>query len=101
GSRHAGLRELVLPMYCIGIAALGALSIGHEYNHRTLGVLLSQPMRRERLFLLKLTVLAAPLAALAGVLAAILWRDPHFSPLGLVVVAPVLCGLFVAPWLTM
>ena len=31
--------------YLLGAAALGALAIGHEYIHRTLGVLLSQPVR--------------------------------------------------------
>ena len=51
-------------------AALGALSIGHEYSHRTLPLLLSQPAAAARLLLVKLGVLAAMLhrrsAAVAG-----------------------------------
>ncbi len=46
--------------------ALGAQSFGHEYSHRTLGLLLSQPADRRRLFLYKLGVLFVMLATLAA-----------------------------------
>jgi hypothetical protein len=96
-----------------GSVALGALSIGHEYTHRTIGLLLSQPIGRGRLLLLKLFVLAPMLLALTGLSAiAILspllehsatgarpWGDNW--PQSVVLVLPMLCGLFLTPWLTM
>lgn len=97
---------LGLAAYGLGSIALGANSIGHEYTHRTLGLILSQPLDRRRLYLMKTGVLAAMLIALAAMAWAVLvgdselvprsiWREP-----GLLFLAT-LCGLFVAPWLTM
>lgn len=40
-------------------ASLGALSIGHEYGHHTLHLMLTLPISRVRLFLVKLAALAA------------------------------------------
>ena len=101
------LRALGIPAYFFGTAALGALSIGHEYSHRTLALLLSQPARRERLLLVKLGVLAGMLLTLC----AAAYNSPvirRVSPQGVAsgyllatVWLPVLCGLFLAPWLTM
>ena len=96
-----------------GSVALGALSIGHEYTHRTIGLLLTQPIGRGRLLLLKLFVLAPMLLALTALTAiAILspllehsatgarpWGDDW--PQSVVIVLPMLCGLFLAPLLTM
>jgi len=45
------LGGISVPAYFLGTAALGALSIGHEYTGRTLSLLLSLPARRERLSL--------------------------------------------------
>ena len=96
-----------------GSVALGALSIGHEYTHRTIGLLLSQPIGRGRLLLLKLFVLAPMLLALTGLSAiAILWPLLEHSatgarpwgdnwPQSVVLVLPMLCGLFLTPLLTM
>ena len=39
--------------YLLGSAALGALSIGHEYTNRTLSLLLSLPVSRRRMFAMK------------------------------------------------
>jgi hypothetical protein len=47
-------------------ASLGALSIGHEYGHRTLHLMLTLPISRVRLFLIKLAVLAAMVLPLAA-----------------------------------
>lgn len=94
-----------------GSVALGALSIGHEYTHRTLALLLTQPARRQRLLLIKLAVLAPMLltiAALAWV--AVLnplqeleggrpWGANWSGPT--VIIVPVICAFFVAPLLTM
>jgi hypothetical protein len=83
--------------YLLGAAALGALSIGHEYTGRTLSLLLSLPVGRDRLLLVKLGVLATLLLALWVV------ADTLLSPGagGLPMVVPVLCALFLAPCLTM
>ena len=53
--------SLAVMAYFLGAIALGSLSMGHEYSHRTVPQLLSLPASRGRLFLLKLGVLhAAP-----------------------------------------
>jgi ABC-type transport system involved in multi-copper enzyme maturation permease subunit len=89
--------------YVAGSLAIGAHSIGQEYTCRTLPMLLSQPVDRRRVYLLKFAVSAMMLLTLAAVawpvLAdAVLRPDSwHFS----IVVWPVLCGLFVAPLFTM
>ena len=64
--------------YGLGSIALGALSVGHEYSGRTLGLLLSFPLDRRRLFLLKLTVLSVLLLGLAGVAWAALMNPRTF-----------------------
>lgn len=89
---------LVVLIYAGTSAALGAVSVGHEYSARTLTLLLSQPASRARIFLVKQSVLALMLLTLAG----ILWAGvsvPSKAPA--VVTLSVLGGLFVAPWLTM
>ena len=96
--------------YLIGAVALGGLSLGHGSNCRTLTLLLSQPASRHRLLLEKMGVLALMLLALCGVawlalfdpdvrwgLGARAARTSWAVALGL----PLLCGLFVAPFLTM
>jgi len=102
-----GLLVVGLCAYAAGAVALGALSLGHEYTHHTLPALLAHPISRGRMLLVKLTVLAAMLAGL-GVLALGAWGfDPLFAApderraflmLGAL---PLVCGLFLAPWLTM
>ncbi len=90
--------------YFVGAAALGALSIGHEYTDRTLNQLLSMPVRRERLLLIKLGVLGAMLTTLGVVAYTHLFHElpvnRQFERLAASLL-PVLCGLFIAPWLTM
>lgn len=86
--------------YFGGAAALGALSIGHEYSYRTLGALLAQPVRRHRLLLAKLGVLAPMLFVLSVVAGAANDAPPPEAALAFAVL-PVLAGLFIAPWLTM
>ncbi len=97
-------------LYFLAAATLGALSIGHEYLRGTLPVLLSQPVPRRRIWLSKLAVLAVMLAAL---LAFAWWSwgplprstdvfNPQvFAGRLTLLLFPVLCGLFVAPWLTL
>lgn len=93
---------LALLAYVVGSLAIGAQSVGQEYTYRTLPMLLSQPADRRRMYLCKFAVSAVmllTLAALAGTTFTKVWRpeSARFS----VVVLPVLCGLFLAPLLTM
>jgi hypothetical protein len=93
---------LALSAYVVGSLAIGAQSVGQEYTFRTLPMLLSQPADRRRMYLLKFAVSAVMLLTLATLAAATfarVWRpeSAQFS----VVVLPVLCGLFLAPLLTM
>ena len=87
--------------YLLGAATLGAMSMGHEYTDRTVGSMLSLPVRRERLLAVKLVVLAFMLVTLAAAADAVmLGRGPIRDHL-MFVVLPVLYGLFMAPALTM
>ena len=91
--------------FALGAIAIGAVSIGHEYTGHTLGLLLTQPAPRRRLFAVKLGVVGLMLLALA----AVAWLvHPAFAGLlqgslqrGAIVVLPALAGLCVAPALTM
>jgi hypothetical protein len=101
-------RGLGMPLYCLAAVAVGSLSMGHEYTHRTLGLLLSQPVRRRRLlfdkFLATASVLLALLAA-AGVFVLAVGGtgtfNHHPGEWSAALVLPLLCGFFLAPWLTM
>jgi len=95
--------SVAMIVYAVGTVALGSLSIGHEYTNRTLTLLLSLPVDRRRLYLVKLGVLIPMLAALAILALVLLSARRVVDPAG---AAPVLllalaCGLFLAPWLTM
>ncbi|HXG55341.1 MAG TPA: ABC transporter permease subunit, partial [Vicinamibacterales bacterium] len=98
------LASLAVLAYGLGSLALGAQAIGHEYTHRTLGLLLTQPASRRALLLVKCGVLAPMLLALGGV--ALIVFGAHGGhgtpPVDLQKVALVaLSSLFVAPALTM
>src|SRR6185295_7486037 len=98
-------RVLGVFAYFLGIAGLGALSIGHEYSHRTLGMLLAQPARRQHILLVKLGVLAGMLLTVSAVAGAFIFalgiplREFGSPPTKLaLLLMPLLCGLFLAPW---
>ena len=97
------LGGISIPAYFLGTAALGALSIGHEYSARTLSLLLSLPARRERILAVKLGVLAAALLLLWFVARSFVFAIAHAprAEQQMAALVPVLCGLFVAPCLTM
>jgi hypothetical protein len=92
--------------------ALGALSIGHEYTHRTLALLLAQPSTRARLLLTKLLVLVPMLLTLT-VTAWVGLLNPLHGQLNVrgpgggswstpvVIFLPILVSLCLAPLLTM
>jgi hypothetical protein len=91
--------------FAFGSVALGAQSFGLEYNYRTLGLLLTQPIDRRRVYVYKLAVLSVMLATLT-VAILVLYDDllrraasPHTEPSMLMLAGA--CGLFVAPTLTM
>lgn len=93
--------------YVVGAVALGAHACGHEYTHRTLGLLLTLPADRRTLLLAKGATLATMLLALSVPAWALLasdlntpagplwWRDERAA------VIVLLGALFIAPWLTM
>ena len=97
-------RFLALPMYVLGAAMLGALAIGHEYSHRTLGQLLAQPIRRAQVLLLKLILLAVMLSLIAAAAWILelrsLPRSGDSDTLAALVL-PAMLALTVAPWLSM
>ena len=99
GAGHGNIQALGLLVFGGASVTLGALSIGHEYSHRTLPLLLSQPASRARVFLVKQFVLAMMLLTLAVVA----WTTVLFpsGAMWMTAVLVVLGGLFVTPWLTM
>jgi hypothetical protein len=102
-----GLGQFVsLLGYGFGCTAMGSIAAGRDFVHRTVGSILSLPCSRTRIWWTRLWVSLAgmvPLAALAG----LSWQQfpgvsAHDSLSAiLVLVAPVLSGLLVAPWLTL
>lgn len=100
-----GGRPLGLIVYCAGSMGVGAAMVGHELNHSTLGLLLVQPISRERVLRAKVLVTALALVAI-GAAASVTNVLDAIAPLALqsvlVFQLPVfLTALFVAPWLTM
>ncbi len=100
-SLGTGRTEVLWVLTYVGASvALGALSVGHEYQARMLDALLAQPVSRARIFLVKQAVVAMMLLTLAGVIfvtaPGVTGDNPAF-----IVAFAVLGGLFVAPWLTM
>jgi len=83
--------------YGFGSIALGAQSVGHEYTHRTLPLLLAQPASRRRLFLVKLGALTVMMLTLAGVADLALLKPGDLPWL----YATVFFSLFAASLLTM
>jgi hypothetical protein len=66
-----GPHEVSRVAFAGAMLLLGAQSVGHELSHRTLGLMLTLPVRRQRLFLVKLTVVTGmvlPLVAYAWLL---------------------------------
>lgn len=90
-----------IPAYFIGAATLGAMSMGHEFSHRTVSLMLTLPVSRRRILLTKLVVLGAGLLLLALIAARVLpyWREAtvfRATTLWL----PFFAGLFITPYLT-
>jgi ABC-type transport system involved in multi-copper enzyme maturation permease subunit len=100
--------------YGVGCAVLGASVVGHEFGHRTMPLLLVQPVPRPRLWRLKLATLAGALLTAAVVVGVLLsgnaripqierwWLGPIADWLvpGAVLLPPLLAWC-TAPWLTL
>ena len=102
-----GLLFVAIFAYAAGCASLGALSIGHEYSHRTLAGLLASPADRRTILAQKSVVLTSLIAILLAV-AALTFATSHAFPVyrdpistRMLVYGPALAGLLLAPWLTM
>jgi ABC-2 family transporter protein len=99
-------RPFVVAAFCWGVLALGAHSIGHEYAHRTLPLLLAQPASRNRILARKALVLLPMVLGLTMIAGASLraagferiWRADELETL--LVFAP-LSAISLAPWLSM
>jgi hypothetical protein len=99
-------RSLTILAFPVGALALGALSIGHEFNCDSIGVMLGLPVPRRLTLAVKLTTLAIALLGL-GVVGHLAAVQPILDPFlfhrggseGLLV--PLLCGLALAPGLTL
>lgn len=90
--------------YFVAVLALGAQSVGQEFDYRTLPLLLSQPVDRRRLYRIKAAVLipmALTVAAIAAVILYNTYSRESTQSLVVMVAMPLACGLFLAPWLTM
>jgi ABC-type transport system involved in multi-copper enzyme maturation permease subunit len=61
-----GAHQLATTAYVLGCAVLGATAFGAEFDQRTMGSLLTQPLRRGTLFADKLLVLGLLLAVAAS-----------------------------------
>ncbi len=64
GLNHVDALAFSWSTYVFGCALLGSYVIGQEFQHRTMSVLLSQPVQRRRIFGEKLLVLGATLMSL-------------------------------------
>jgi len=87
--------------FWLGAATLGAFSIGHEYVYRTVGLVLTLPIPRSRLWASKLVVLAAfvtSLAVLAFYVQA--FGNATAGPLRVLTLA-VVAAVGLAPWVAM
>ena len=96
------LRPFSVPAYYFGAIALGATSMGHDLSHRTLSLMLTQPISRGRMLLTKLTVLAALLLSLLLLSFVVLSVGRGEAVFGQAIRwLPVLAALFITPYLTL
>ena len=110
-----GLQEGVamsIAAYVFGCALLGSVIIGQEFHHRTMGLLLSQPVSRRRIWWEKMLVLGAALLSLVLwliVLGALKWHlspfrfrsdDDQFGAIATLLL-PLFLGFCTAPMLTL
>ena len=73
-------REYAAVGYLLGSLVIGGQVFGHEYTHRTLAMLLTQPIGRHRVYVTKMTVLALGLATISVAAYFGLLRDARALP---------------------
>ena len=98
------LREAAIVAYVVGPLAIGAHAIGQEHLHRTLALLLTQPLDRRRLYATKMLVAAVmvlTIAALAPDALASDLRRPGMWQHRSVQLLPLAGGIGAAPWFAM
>jgi len=88
-------------VYFLGSVALAAITVGHEYTHGTLPVLLSLPVVRRVLIIAKLLAVLPMLGSLALLTLAIGPGGPYDERGSLVGALSVVAAVSMAPWLTM
>lgn len=91
------LQALQLATAAAVIVGLGAQSFGHEYSHRTLGLLLALPLSRRRVYVVKHAVLAAMLLPLT----VYMWRLGLFAEFPALAWFTGTAALCLAPWCSM
>ena len=62
--QHELPMDFAIPAYWVGCALLGPVCFGQEFQHRTMGLLLSQPVSRRRLWWEKMFVLGVAMFGL-------------------------------------
>jgi hypothetical protein len=62
--RYEQPMDFALGAYWLGCGLLGPVCMGQEFQHRTMGLLLSQPISRRRLWWEKMGVLCAAMVGL-------------------------------------
>jgi hypothetical protein len=87
-----------LALFAICTAVLGAAAFGAEFEHRTLPLLLTQPVARRRLWREKMVALAAALASASAVFALTADTPPAMAPL---ILLPAACAFGLAPFLAL
>ena len=96
------LRPFNGPVYVIGASVLGAMSMGHEYSHRTMALMLTLPIARRRILLTKLSVLAVLLLGLALLSTVVVSAGRGDATAGPALRwLPIIAALFISPALTL
>lgn len=98
------IQGIGLVVLLLAHSAVGAMSIGHEFNCRTIGLVMSQPIDRSTLWQRKRRVVAMAIAAATVPVLVRPWIDESAEDAATVIAAAIgagLCGLCVAPGLTL
>ncbi len=107
GTDTRSIRAWAMFAYCAGCIILGAACFGHEFAHRTLSILLSQPVSRTRLWLEKMIVLGVMLSGLSLLFSVILTRhdflleEPRILVNTLMILMPASIAFCTGPTLTL
>ncbi len=105
GSLDEGMAFVSFLVGELATMAMGAAMFGHEFTHRTVSLMLVQPVARRELWQRKMAVLGAAMGVplLLRLAGPILHGNAltTLSFAGLMSVSAILYGLTVAPWLTL